>query len=1127
MSITTLLRQVRESSGVGRDERAPLWRYRVDEATMDELQRLLRVAFATGDHEPGHVAAAFCLFAATHFCRTHEGGPWSWSPIFEATGWPHGVGARLYDMVRRGLDHWRCGDVLVRKDRSYYHRTLACQGGLPLRLLTGENANGLSEYFTRLLRAAEEYEQPAHELAPLLDRSLPSTLRNDLVHELAATLVDAIVALRRSTSDDEDPVAALDARNPEWRARVPLRIDDTVADRLLTVLLRAPRSSGRAQRADPIEIRLVLRTTGTSFAFERAAILEPAVAESALASMLGLQDLPPFVHLALLLPDGTRRWVATATRYQGTDRFALRPTTPPRPIHRGPGLFGAVRVVASVGAEDIGIAEVTGGAPIADDLPWVLEGGRLREHNAVRAFGSARAAGDAMLLVLPCEGALASDETATVTAIAEGLEGGRRLVQLSGTATWTNGDDRCRFATSAREDETSPFSLRGRLRTFGFAGAEVWMGPPKLVRLHDGCQRSFPSDRVEWRPERERDWRGGLENAHGNVLLRVREEGETIFRTRATIVPSDLTVERATPARGAGVLTVASAHLRGLRATLAEGLIAESRPLAPGRFSVELKTAEAPPTTVQLRLLLREGAEATLDVACPIQFRRFVGFDGRSLPANELRAADRLGTVRARSIEDRHERISMEGRVTISVNGRVDRGEWHLLAELPDRGHHLYELPLDRVERSVATMLASSPCLDASVELRMTALGGTPRDASPSLHVGRYDTQLEPVRGPDGTPRSVRLSEASVALLGPQGLDRIQVDARPLDRPDEPPVPFGRVGQSEWEIPAGLTPGPWLVLGWQDDWARLRPLLLTIRATTAETVETLDELRAAVRIEDSTRRTEALDQLLVTMANDYGHERWATVLSFARTLGTLPATTFDVIRRVAARPNAAVVFALHTHDLPAAWSSLEELPFLWAALPLRSWVRGARRLHDWIRATPAVTELYGSPAAATSALLGEPLGALQRRAPFLEIVRAVVSLSLPGLDAEALGRIAAYAAIGHQQWEPAAAQMRARSATRRWPEPALDDYVAQRAVSLARRFSCAPSRPFEEAVLLAPALVAAVSVLGETLPEEALFAVRRVADFDPDWFQHAHCLSLAGMIAAELARDPEAFDVTH
>lgn len=1123
VSLHRTLREIEARGTASRTSGDPLWKYQVTEAELEALREGLRAALRRHD-ESRATAAALCLFGALHFCRTHDGGAWSWDGIFDACGWEHGAGERLYELVRTGLRYWRCDDDFVQKSgRTYYHRTLACLGGLPLKLLAG-NHNAVQRYFARLIRATEQYDQPVAELVDAFDYLLPQTLRNDIVSALAVQLVDAIVELRRSRAEAHhaDPIAALDRVDPKWRTTIPLRLDDAVAEELLRGLFHEVARDERAGSALSLEVVLSLRVDGTA-RLERSIRLQPSMDEDALARLLGVSELPSYLYLSLLLPDGTRRPVATAQRFES--RFRLSPTVPQHPVGRGEGLLGAIRLVASVGAEDLGVGEIPGGQPVPEELPWVLEGSSLdREVIPVRAFGSGRAAGGKMLLLLPPEGELELDRHSLLDELADRSPEGRRLVRLHGAATWQSDDDRCRFVTGGRE-ELAPYTLVGKVMRTGFAGSEVWRGAPSVVRIEEGRERLVERSAIDWRPTSGGAWRSMAQRPLGDVVLRVRDEGETVFRTRATIAPADLRVDVKPAVQGKGRLTVSSRELRGVTVERTADVEATVTEASAGSIDVALAITTEAATSLKVGLLFGDGLEARVEVPCPVQLRRFVGFDGRPLGRAEVRAVDRMGGVRVRAVELADQALALEARLPGTTGFRP-------IARVRAEGQTLSELSLDRVSGPVATLLARSLDIDARVELRVVPWGGALRGGAPTMTVGRYDTELVPERDAEGWPRLVRLTPSSASILGAQGLEALRVDIRPVDAPASEPVTLERISQTEWRVPPTLAPGPWLVLGWQGAWARLRPLLLTIHGERESEAPAHDAIQRAIRVVDADERAAALDAVIATeLAADYRNPLWGRVLEITKLLGTLPAMTFDLTRRLAESPDAAALLAVQVPEgrLPSVWSGLEELPFLWATLPVRSWVRAARSVHRWLQAEPAVAVALGGLGPETTRRLTPFFDAAPRRAPFMETVLEVIAQAMPHTPPVRSQQLSFAsspegAAISSHLSKQEAQAVLQRNATRWWPSADLRGLVGDELWSLVRQHRVHAQQPHHASAFNAPVAAAAAAATGTRLSADALFELRLHRDFDPGWFDFAHAQALTQMIADRLTLDPEAYD---
>lgn len=119
--------------------------------------------------------------------------------------------------------------------------TIACEGGLPLRLLQQENAH-LTQFFRTVLDSYYRTGQGDIDAAILIARQqahrLPRSLRHEAVFHLTGSLIAKISELQQLVGEAADPVVALDTKLPDWRRDLPLQLDDQVAETLLIGLVR-------------------------------------------------------------------------------------------------------------------------------------------------------------------------------------------------------------------------------------------------------------------------------------------------------------------------------------------------------------------------------------------------------------------------------------------------------------------------------------------------------------------------------------------------------------------------------------------------------------------------------------------------------------------------------------------------------------------------------------------------------------------------------------------------------------------------------------------------------------------------------------------------------------------------
>ena len=169
----------------------PLYTYRVTPEENAQLETQLQNALMLhGRLRSGEEAAAFCLYGAERFRREHIDGPWKWETITSGldTERKH---AKAFNqpnrrkLVEAGLSWWGLTAVETEKSTRFLV-TLACQGGLPLKLLRNHNAP-LRRFLRAVLLQHEQYPtEDLNDLAVENDAHLPRTLQNAGVHELAA-----------------------------------------------------------------------------------------------------------------------------------------------------------------------------------------------------------------------------------------------------------------------------------------------------------------------------------------------------------------------------------------------------------------------------------------------------------------------------------------------------------------------------------------------------------------------------------------------------------------------------------------------------------------------------------------------------------------------------------------------------------------------------------------------------------------------------------------------------------------------------------------------------------------------------------------------------------------------------
>jgi hypothetical protein len=349
--MTTDAAQQREPDG------RPLYAYKWHDAYYERLKTAMRTQLpeALRGRATHRFAAMFCVYAAETFRRRHAGGPWTWETVFAEIGYATPAEQLLYVWVATGLQHFRRPLLRSRHgERREFLVTLACEGGLPLRLLHKENAH-LSRYFRELLTAyhRERHLPACHatEIArQVAARYLPAFLRHEVVFNLSGELICSIVHLQAQVADAPDPLASLDRAQPTWRDALPLPVEDATVEALLRNLVGQARTLAQTER-QRWRWHCILVREGTHWSIARHLELPSMVTGASLYTWSHWNDPPARLRVLLHTPEGIEA-IALLTRLQGMGEQAT---------YRCEGLRrGGVRLLGSVAAAGLRLVLTNG-----------------------------------------------------------------------------------------------------------------------------------------------------------------------------------------------------------------------------------------------------------------------------------------------------------------------------------------------------------------------------------------------------------------------------------------------------------------------------------------------------------------------------------------------------------------------------------------------------------------------------------------------------------------------------------------------------------------------------------------------------------------------------------------------
>lgn len=1120
-----ILAAILERNGLDRSDGRPLYAYRVDEGELRRIAHSLHVILGTRSIRSLEEGAAFCLYFAERFRTLHEGGVWKWETVLRELC-PGRDGPEFYDAVERGLAWWRRHVVVVGASRRFIV-TLACEGGLPLALLTREGTN-LRRFFRRLLAEHEAYPTlDLEESASQLRHLLPRTLAHEDLFTYAARLVRSVAELREELGDVDDPILEIDRRG--LRNKIPLRLDDAVARELLDGLLRAPRGEDQERAGISVQFELRMQPEPRVVRVPRfPATMEPAL----LQRILQASELPPRLQLALRDSDGHRYPFARATRIHEGALYQLEPIYGGRQIE-GATVLGRFELISIAGGLECARAPIAGGEE-ESDLPWSFGDNPDEDRQQLVGVGSVASRRESLLVAVPEEASIQDYEAERVA----GLPSVRRtLHRLRGTIRVSAGGEESVVRSGQERDDSRSYRLTGTSGVLGAGGETVWLGPPHVIEeVEERRPRQVDSALLQWKKPGE-VWGPLDDSVLGRGFLRLLEGGETRFKAKLTVVPSEMACTLTPgPGRGEGRLVISGIPGANLAPAPAPGCSFEVRETSSGvELECHLEDGADRPRHLEFALVMPGGSRVELATEFPVQQIGFVGPRGRLLASSSIVGVDHLVGSRARVLTSRR-----NDRFFLEASGHLPPER---LGDLHPVGEGMHELGLDEVLPRVQQMFASDPEMDGEIRLRIVPYGFETPGADARLRVRRFSRRLvvDDIEGDSvllGIDPPLE-AEDSTAVLS------LRPMVEPLADPYEPSV---RTSVGAWIVPyEGLRPGPWLATVTVGDHLEARPQCVFVPEQMDE--KTDDQPRAD--FDDSEPRLvpavllpperfqEGLALVVEQLGCDAGHPDWDRALEFLSTLAMLPSNTFELVKALAKDRDAVALAALKSFRkpwFPAAWGRMEEQPFMWCLVPVSSWLRAGRlvlaRLERiWVGLEEGLRESF-DPKEQLAALIRSIREQAPRRMPSLECVADVLAFELLGSAPEGV-LLGAAANPAREDELNSAVEEHRQEMMRRHADRERTDWPSAGLGKLLEAVSIHPQDPLipwikpcrdERAshrndVLNGPVVSAAVSVLGdrEALPQEAISYFQRLRGFDSGWFDQVHAIMSARLLSRRLA----------
>lgn len=1118
-----------------------LCKYRCAENEYSEMQTALRevIRFRNGHLPQSSIfeSAAFCLYASEWWRKNYDSGPWKWDGILVSLGMDEDHNRiDLYEPIRLGLKFWK-RSLLTVGDRNAYFVTLACEGGLPLKIIHREGYSYLQQYLKALLNEFRVYgrgEISPFELAGRIGSRLPKGLRQKPLFQLCGELIEQVWNLQHRIGDTSTPIEDLDRTLPSWRDGFPLVVSDEAAKALLNSLIK---DAVKIASIQEIKIVTVLKKSGSSYRLERKIQIPPYFDAPSLAAQLQIpvNQLPYNVQLYLCQQSAPRQLLALVTRRTAGDdgRFAAELPSGVSNIMSGNSTIEQLWLEARSNNLTREIQNIKGSLGLSD-LPWVFsakdsdtdkweligEGGLRTRHPF------------AVVAIPDTSSIISSDDLCEYLGDDQLLC--RQLYRISGTIVVSDGTSNTTICTKATEEESAQYAISGEFLSHGTFGSNIYRGFPKIVSyLENGSIQSIQETQLQWRTRKGNDgWKSDLSDCCGPVVIRHVKQGETHFMANIDVVPKSGKISFI-PGRNAreGAIEVTGMTAMHYGCTSNQANLQIKSSSIPNGIRFECIAEIDPPANLDLHFRWHLGQELALSVPYPARGVRFINRDGTVLHTDAIVHMSRMSGVTVQVMDlDPGLTFSIEATALSNKLSGIKLDSIKLVEVAPGR----HEIDLRQLQDGCNLLFSAVEDLDAMI--RVGVISSNHTTFPQRIYVARYDLSIHP----DKDSGEVYIPEKELKTLNGDA-SRLEFRAFPLTNPDQEYEVLPATSPGRWQFyKEDRSLGPWLITGWDGDWCRIRPLCWTVfDDSTPIPIDTTDRsFESVVRLLTPRERSDASDELLGQLSADPNHNDWKKVNACFNHLKHLPATTFDVIGRLARHPDAAATALLKTAEdtFDEVWTSLERLPFAWYLIPVSSWIKAAKIREQHMREVlaPLAESFGGNLDTVVDASFRPFFNQVPIRQPGMQSLVELAKHLLFSTQIPNLQYLHMFTMQNeHQTMKmvilmPAEQDLLQMHADDTWPTcpelveewwPTVQGQIPEELHSLWNTTMMGPE--YRLSVLNAPVAAAYCAAFNIKLKKRMVFNIRKLREFDPTWFDVSYGFTLASSIGYCICYDME------
>lgn len=1089
-SISNFLVDFLERRGLKFPTHKPLYEYQVSEKEYNELLIIIRKwAAKPGFTNDKAASAAFCLFGAEWYRRdfkTEDG--WSWEPIFKKIG--HQFSAvELSKIIPKGLeDYWGRPISIYDSERRNFLGSILSEGGLPFNALQ-ESGNRFQTLFSEILKRFESTYTDDFSLNSLVKRALekttiPLVFKEQASVELIAKMARQLVDLVRTHNLENSltPALDLDRSYPKWRESFPIPLDVITGTELLNGLLLSASKEAKKYRGKtenlsakhflkveknevwvkvhlPLLAHFKLKEPVTSTRFDMAIFEGEKLVRALGPTYASLSGLDAKVRLK------------TSSEYFKRKNYSEE-----------------LRLVASIGGEVVADEAISKSSLSLETSPIGFI--NINDEWELAGQGTFSVSGSKLLILV--------SECAEV--VSENCSVEQETLLNSNTVIWklegegvvyiTQSDDLYRIGLKEQSSDYSGIELAGKkLQGYRTEPSNTFLS---YLEIEKDLTRSFQDvEHSIYLNKKITSNSSFLEKLGVQWLVVKDKENNTFLRRKIGFLPSDLQVE---------IVPTKKPSVGSIRFTTSVNclfrVVTESIDFNQKRESdtVELfltTKQNFPPSQILVEITPNLEADPILiELPFPTFGVLSVNKEGEKLP-KQLSTEDLLGS---RLYLFSQPDCAVKYHLIVSLRGGMSRRayyDWTYNVQ-PQKPKEVSLYPL---KGYIEELLSLEEGIDQVVELTISSMG-----ANESFRIHRHSTRL--IRDYErNTINTSNFKAGEECLPDPVLMSIAEPERKPISI--LPRLSEG-VATGEFDIPAMVDKGgPWLIVPKENSIVSFRPLFLLGSHNRNELEGEIKSLQKAVLAFDHKSIPNVFMPVLLEMSKNPNHSGWQFLEKLFENYKHLPLGTFEVWKSLSLHHNAFAM-AFFKFNMSSDFLSRVEkdFPIIWESFPLQA-IEEAQKIYF------ENLETKGLPSFVLEKLKKKFLTDLEVEFPsyggslniWLEKSEYPVEMSMPKPFIDSAIHTW-YQSVLHNHTEES------------WPDDFGNRLYRWHSLLDKPLISLDTVLTYRNAVVYLPVYLAAVAAglePFETLfshEPETIFYLRRIRDFDTEWFSSIYQLAL-------------------